>query len=59
MSKETDLRGNILDRGDELEIIYDGPSFDGRMEIPYLIEQLKSTEFVINEIINELQKSNK
>ena len=59
MDKETDLRGNQLVRGEELEIIYEGPSFDGRMEVPYLISQLKSTEMVINEIINELYKSKK
>lgn len=59
MEKETDLHGKILVRGEELEIIYDGPSFDGRMEVPYLISQLKSIELIINEIINELYKSKK
>ena len=57
--KETDLKGNILVREEELEIIYEGPSFDGKMEVPYLISQLKSTETIINEIITELYKSKK
>ena len=54
---ETDLKRNILVRGEELEIIYEGPSFDGKMEVPHLISQLKSVEFIIKEIVNELYKS--
>ena len=57
MDNEIDLQGNPLVRKEELEIIYDGPSFDGKMEVPHLISQLKSTEIVINEIIKELYKS--
>lgn len=53
---EKDLNNNILVRGEELEIIYDGPSFDGKMEVPHLISQLKSTEQIINQIISELYK---
>lgn len=56
MEKETDLHKNILVRGEELEIIYDGPSFDGKMEVPHLISQLKATENLINQIISELYK---
>lgn len=59
MEKETDLHKNILVRGEELEIIYDGPTFDGKMEVPYLISQLRSTENIINAIITELYKSKK
>jgi len=56
VEKETDLHKNILVRGEELEIIYDGPSFDGKMEVPHLISQLKATENLINQIISELYK---
>lgn len=59
IEREIDLNKNILARGEELEIIYDGPSFDGKMEVPHLISQLKSTENIINEIIIELYKSKK
>jgi len=59
MEKETDLDRNVLVRAEELEIIYEGPSFEGRMEVPHLISQLKSTEFLINQIITELYKEKK
>ena len=53
---ETDLHGNHLVRKEELNIIYDGPSFKGKMEISDLASQLKSTELVIREIVSELYK---
>src|SRR3989338_8891829 len=53
---ETDLKGNHLIRKEELKIIYEGPSFDGKMEISHLSNQLKSTELVIREIVSELYK---
>jgi len=56
MEYETDIKGNHLVREEELNIIYDGPSFDGRMEISHLSNQLKSTELVIREIVSELYK---
>ena len=49
----TDLDKNFLSNKDELEIIYDGPSFDGQMEISRLTSQLKSTEFLIKELVSE------
>lgn len=48
-----DLKGNFLSNKDEIKIIYEGPSFDGQMEISNLTTQLKSTEFLIKEIISE------
>src|SRR3989344_5207213 len=53
---ETDLSGNPLTREEEIQIIYNGPSFDGRMEISDLTSQLKSTEVLIKEIVSELYK---
>ncbi len=46
-------------REEEINLIYDGPSFEGKMEISHLASQLKSTEFVIKEIISELYKQKK
>lgn len=51
-----DLNDNILSDKDELKIIYDGPSFDGQMEISNLTSQLKSTEFLIKDIVSEYYK---
>lgn len=54
--QEIDLKGNKLTREEEINIIYEGPSFDGRMEISDLTLQLKSTEVVIRELVSELYK---
>ncbi|CAD7769671.1 hypothetical protein FHEFKHOI_01713 [Candidatus Methanoperedenaceae archaeon GB50] len=51
---QTDLKGNILVSQDELYFVYEGPSFNGKMEMPSLINQLKSTEFLIREVIRTL-----
>ena len=51
--KPKDLDDNFLSNKDELEIIYDGPSFDGQMEISRLTSQLKSTELLIKELVAE------
>lgn len=51
--KNTDLDKNVLSNQDELEIIYDGPSFRGQMEISHLTSQLKSTEALIKELVSE------
>ena len=56
---DTDLYGNKLSKTEEFYIIYEGPSFDGRIEVPYLIAQLKSTEKIINEVIREIYKEKK
>lgn len=53
MEKTTDLDENVLSNKDELKIIYDGPSFDGQMEISRLTSQLKSTECLIKELVAE------
>jgi len=57
--KETDLKGNILVRQEELYFVYEGPSFNGMMEMPSLINQLKSTEFLIREVIRTLYEQRK
>ena len=59
VNNDIDLHGNIMAHEEEINLIYDGPSFDGRMEISHLTSQLKSTEFVIKEIVSELYKQNK
>lgn len=51
--KTIDLDKNYLSNKDELEIIYDGPSFDGQMEMSRLTSQLKSTELLIKELVME------
>ncbi|MEK6888810.1 MAG: hypothetical protein AABW80_01750 [Nanoarchaeota archaeon] len=51
--RKIDLDKNFLSNKDELEIIYDGPSFDGQMEISRLTSQLKSTEHLIKELVSE------
>ena len=53
IEKSKDLNDNFLSNTDELEIIYDGPSFDGQMEISRLTSQLKSTEILIKELVSE------
>jgi len=52
----TDLQGRVLSKKEELNIIYEGSSFDGKMEISNLTSQLKSIEFLIREIVRELYK---
>lgn len=54
--KTTDLNENFLSNKDELEIVYDGPSFGGQMEISHLTSQLRSTECLIKEIVAEYYK---
>ena len=56
---ETNLKGEFLTRQEEINIIYEGPSFEKRMEISNLTSQLKSTELVIREVISELYKQKK
>lgn len=56
---QTDLKGNILVSQDELYFVYEGPSFNGKMEMPSLINQLKSTEFLIREVIRTLYEQRK
>lgn len=53
IEKTTDLDKNFLTNQDELEIIYEGPSFEGQMEISHLTSQLKSTEILIKELVSE------
>jgi hypothetical protein len=53
---DLNLNGNLLSRREELYFVYDGPTFRDKMEMTSLISQLKSTEIVIKEIINNLYK---
>ncbi len=56
---DSDLNGNLLIKEEELYFVYEGPSFNGKMEIPSLIYQLKSTEFLIREVIKNLYTEKK
>ncbi len=56
---ESNFTGDLLVREEELYFIYEGPSFNGKMEIPFLINQLKSTEVLLKEIIKNLYKEKK
>lgn len=54
--KPTDLFNNSLNHTEEFNIIYKGPSFENRIEITDLRKQLKSTEFLIKDLFDELYK---
>lgn len=56
---ESNFEGDLLVRDEELYFIYEGPSFNGKMEMPSLIKQLKSTEFLLKEIIKNLYMEKK
>src|SRR3989344_917005 len=56
---ESDLKGNLLVKKEELYFVYEGPSFNGKMEMPSLINQLKSTEFLIKEVIKNIYAEKK
>ena len=58
-SNQTDVYGNKLYKRDEITFTYEGPSFDGKMELPKLTAQLQSTELLIKELVNELYKQKK
>jgi hypothetical protein len=58
-SNQTDINGNKLYKEDKITFTYEGSSFDGRMELPKLTSQLRSTEILIKELINELYKQKK
>jgi hypothetical protein len=56
---EFNLNGEVVSRKEELFFVYDGPSFNGKMEMPSLINQLESTEFLIREVIDNLYSEKK
>ena len=56
---DQDLMGNRLQKDEEINIVYEGPSFEGQMEISDLTSQLKSTEEIIRGIIEEVIKDKK
>ena len=51
--------GENLSKEEEINLIYDGPSFDGKMELNKLTSQLKSTELILQETITTLHKEKK
>lgn len=50
----TSLFKNKLEDTEEITIIYEGPSFNNKIELNDLRTQLKSTEYLINDIVDEL-----
>lgn len=55
----TDLYKNKLQDREEINIVYEGPSFQEQMEITPLVSQLKSTENLIRDLIDELYTNKK
>lgn len=53
----TDLSKNKLEDTEEITVIYEGPSFENKMEIGDLRVQLKSTESLIKDLVDELYKN--
>jgi hypothetical protein len=53
-SAQLGITGEKLFTKDSINFIYDGPSFNGKMELPKLTSQLRSTEILITEMINDL-----
>jgi hypothetical protein len=53
---EKDLQGNSLTREEEINFIYEGSSFENRMEISSLTSQLKATETIIRDLVSEMYK---
>ena len=53
----TNLLKNKLEDAEEITIIYEGPSFKNKIEIGDLRVQLKSTESLIKDLIDELYKN--
>jgi hypothetical protein len=52
--KQINLKGERLTKNEELFLVYNGSSFEGKMEMLSLINQLESTERVLNEVVNEI-----
>ena len=53
---ETNLKGDYLTREEEINLIYEGTSFEGKMEISALTSQLKATEILIRDLVSEMYK---
>ena len=51
--------GEDLSNEEEINLIYFGPSFNGKMELSKLTLQLKSTELILQETITNLYKERK
>lgn len=51
--------GENLSKEEEINLIYQGPSFQGKMELSKLTSQLKSTELILQETIVTLYKEKK
>lgn len=56
---QKDMEGNPLSKEEQITLRYTGPSFEGKMELPQLTSQLRSTEIVIREMISDLYRRKK
>jgi hypothetical protein len=56
---QTSVNGEMLDKEEEINLIYRGPSFEGKMELPQLTAQLRSTEVIIKELVSDLYRRRK
>lgn len=56
---QKDLNNKNLKESEEITLIYEGPSFDGRMELPDLTAQLNAVNQMMMELIRELYKQKK
>jgi len=59
VDQPTDLFENRLDNVEEFNIVYEGPSFQNKIELSDLRKQLKSTEYLIKDLVDELHKDRK
>lgn len=59
MEIQKDIAGKDMYEKEEITLTYSGPSFDGKMELSKLTEQLKATDVIIKELISELYKQRK
>lgn len=57
--RQISIRGDVLDKEEKINLVYSGPSFDGKMELPQLTSQLRSMEIIIKEIISDLYRRKK
>ncbi|VVB79050.1 Uncharacterised protein [uncultured archaeon] len=59
IENQKDIEGNSLFKEEQINLIYQGPSFDGKMELPQLTAQLRSTDIMIRELISDLYRRKK
>ncbi|MFZ3076939.1 MAG: hypothetical protein WA139_00620 [Candidatus Aenigmatarchaeota archaeon] len=56
MLHDKNLYGKEVTREEQLKIVYEGPSFEGKIEINDLADELEAIDSLIRTVINELAK---